>query len=168
MNGLYENIGLSMCGIIITCGLAGSDECVLNLSVLIDVFKHLGVPLAEEKMEGPTTSIVFLGVLIDSIRRELRFPLEKLDRLHGHTKEWLQKQRCTKMELLLIAGQPQHAAMVVWPGRMFLRHLFDLSATVSKPNHHVSLYKAAQSDLLWWNEFLTDWNGVSLVSVMGE
>ena len=65
-------------------------------------------------------------------------------------------------------GQLQHAAMVVWPGRTFLRRLFELSATVSKPNHHVSLNKAARSDLLWWNEFLTDWNGVSLMSVMGE
>ena len=50
----------------ITCGLAGSDECRLNLSLLIDICQHLGVPLAEEKIEGPTTSIVFLGILIDS------------------------------------------------------------------------------------------------------
>ena len=114
----------------ITCGLAGSDECLLNLSVLTDVCKHLGVPLAEKKMEGPTMSIVFLGILIDSVRGELRLPPEKLDRLHGHINEWLQKKRCTKRELLSIAGQLQHAAMVVWPGRTFLRRLFDLSATV--------------------------------------
>ena len=44
----------------ITCGLAGSDECLLNLNVLTDICRHLGVPLAEEKMEGPATSIVFL------------------------------------------------------------------------------------------------------------
>ena len=66
----------------ITCGLAGSEECLLNLSVLTYVCKHLGVPLAEEKMDGPTTSIVFLGILIDSIRGELRLSPEKLDRLH--------------------------------------------------------------------------------------
>ena len=77
----------------ITCGLVGSEECLLNLSVLTDVCKHLGVPLAEEKMEGPTTSIVFWGILIDSVRGELRLPPGKLDRLRGHIKEWLQIKR---------------------------------------------------------------------------
>lgn len=41
---------------------------VLNLSLLIDVCRRLGVPLAEEKIEGPTTLIIFLGILIDSVR----------------------------------------------------------------------------------------------------
>lgn len=58
----------------ITCGLAGSDECLLNLNLLTDICKHLGVPLAEEKMEGLATSILFLGILNDSVRGELRLP----------------------------------------------------------------------------------------------
>lgn len=131
------------------CGLAGSDECRLNLNLLTDICKHLGVPLEEEKMEDQTTSIVFLEIVIDSVRGELRLPLEKLDRLCGQIKRWLQRKRCTKRELLLIAGQLQHAATVVWPGTTFLRRLFDLSATVMKPNHHVSLSKAARSDLMY-------------------
>ena len=150
------------------CGPAGSDECHLNLSLLIDICQHLGVPLAEEKIEGPTTSLVFLGILINSVRRELRLPPEKLDRLCCQLRGWLQRKRCTKRELLSIAGQLQHSAMAVWPGRTFLRRLFDLSTIVEKPNHHISLNKAARSDLMWWNEFLTDWNGVSLLSVLGE
>ena len=100
-------------------------------------------------MEDQTTSIVFLEIVIDSVRGELRLPLEKLDRLCGQIKRWLQRKRCTKRELLLIAGQLQHAATVVWPGTTFLRRLFDLSATVMKPNHHVSLSKAARSDLMY-------------------
>ena len=51
---------------------------------------------------------------------------------------------------------------------MFLRRLFDLSATVKKNHHHVSLNKGARSDLAWWHEFLTEWNGVSLLSALGE
>jgi hypothetical protein len=57
-------------------------------------------------MEGPTTSIVFLGILIDSVRGELRLP-EKLGRLRGQITEWLHRKRCTKRELLSIAGQLQ-------------------------------------------------------------
>lgn len=55
----------------ITCGAPDSDECQFNLQMLVDVCRHLGFPLAEEKLEGPTTSLVFLGILIDTIRGEL-------------------------------------------------------------------------------------------------
>lgn len=55
----------------IICGPAGSEECFINLQMLIDIYNHLGVPLAKEKLEGPTTALVFLGVLINIIRGEL-------------------------------------------------------------------------------------------------
>ena len=52
----------------ITCGAPESDECQLNLQMLVDVCRYLGIPLAEEKLEGPTTCLVFLGILTDTIR----------------------------------------------------------------------------------------------------
>ena len=82
--------------------------------------------------------------------------------------EWLQRKRCTKRELLSIAGQLQHAATVVWSGRVFVRRLFNLSNTVRKSSHHVHLNRGARSDLAWWHEFLVQWNGISLLSALGE
>ena len=142
-------------------------ECQLYLQLLLDICNHLGVPIANKKVEGPSTCLVFLGILIDTMRGELRLPLDKLTRLRDRVKEWLQKKRCTKRELLSLAGQLQHAATVIRPGRTFLRRLFDLSATVQKPNHHLSLNKGARSDLAWWHDFLMDWNGVSLLGGTG-
>ena len=152
----------------ITCGEAGSDECRLNMELLVDLCHHLGVPLAEEKVEGPSTSLVFLGIVIDSVAGELRLPLEKLNRLRLLIQEWLGKKSCKKRELLSVAGQLQHAATVVRPGRTFLRRLFDLSATVAKPDHHIRLNAGVRSDLAWWHEFLVQWNGISLLTVLGE
>ena len=152
----------------ITCGAAGSEECRLHLQILLDICKRLGVPIAEEKVDGPTACLVLWGIIIDTIRGELRLPLDKLTRLRDRINEWLQKKRCTKRDLLSLAGQLQHAATVVRPGRTFLRRLFDLSATVQKPHHHLSLNRGARSDLAWWHEFLTDWNGVSLLVALGE
>ena len=37
-----------------------------------------------------------------------------------------------------------------------------------KPDHDLCLNRGAWSDLAWWNEFLVDWNGVSLLSALGE
>ena len=119
-------------------------------------------------MEGPSTSLVFLGIVIDSVAGELRLPLEKLNRLRLLIQEWLGKKSCKKRELLSVAGQLQHAATVVRPGRTFLRRLFDLSATVTKPDHHIRLNAGVRSDLAWWHEFVVQWNGISLLTVLGE
>ena len=49
-------------------------------------------------------------------------------------------------------------------GRSFLRRLIDLSTVPKKMHHQVRLNRAFQSDLLWWDTFLEDWNGVSMMT----
>ena len=107
-----------MCGIIWTTTLHAELQSQMSASSTFSycICRHLGIPLAEEKLEGPTTCLVFLGILIDTVRGELRLPQYKLDRLREQIGEWLQKKRCTQKRLLSIAGQLQHAATVVWPG----------------------------------------------------
>ena len=45
---------------LITCGLPHSDECGLNLQLLLAICRMLAIPIAEEKLEGPTTLAVSL------------------------------------------------------------------------------------------------------------
>jgi len=42
------------------------------LAILIQTFNWLGLPVAWEKLEGPTTSLTLLGLEIGSIALELR------------------------------------------------------------------------------------------------
>lgn len=60
---------------LITCGQADSDEYSLNLQLLLDICRMLDIPI------GPATLLWFLGILIDTIRGELRLPADKLERL---------------------------------------------------------------------------------------
>ena len=64
--------------------------------------------------------LFFLVIIIDTIHGELRLLQEKLDRLRRQIEEWLQKKKCTKQGVFSIAGQLQHAATVVLPGRVFV------------------------------------------------
>ena len=43
-------------------GLPGSRQCAAHLSVVLTVFAQLGIPIAQEKVEGPSTTIMFLGI----------------------------------------------------------------------------------------------------------
>ena len=64
---------------------------------------------------------------------------------------------------LSLIGALSFATKVVKPGRMFLRRLIDLSATVYKLDHRVSLNAEARADIEWWTTFHPLWNGVELI-----
>ena len=60
----------------IVIGPPDSKTCSLYLETLKRVFKDLGVPLASEKQEDPSSVIVFLGIVIDTLKQEMRLPEE--------------------------------------------------------------------------------------------
>ena len=45
-----------------TAGPAASDTCVKQMQIIIQVFNRLDIPVALDKVEGPTTCIVYLGI----------------------------------------------------------------------------------------------------------
>ena len=79
--------------------------------------------MASHKLEGPITTLVFLGIEIDTVMGQIRLPAEKLRRLIEVLAIWADRRSCTKRELLSLIGSLHHAAAVVRPGRVFLRRL---------------------------------------------
>ena len=55
----------------LTMGPAGSNVCQHTLDILMQTCNELGIPLAEDKLEGPSTSITFLGIVIDTLKSEI-------------------------------------------------------------------------------------------------
>ena len=129
---------------------------------------YLGIPLAEDKIEGPSSCLVFLGIEIDTVAGEVRLPVGKLKSLASDLPGWVSRKKCTRRELESITGKLQHAAKVVRSGRTFVRRLFDLIAKFKKPDHHIKLNASARSDLAWWCHFVEMWNGVSLLHCIGS
>lgn len=127
------------------------------------VCAELGVPLAPEKQDGPGTEIVFLGILIDTIRQELRLPDDKLKRLLEMVAQWIKKKVCTKHELESLIGTLHHACQVVHPGRSFMRRAIALLRVTKCRHHHIRLNAEFRSDMMWWKVFAAHWNGASLI-----
>ena len=59
-------------------GKDGTGDCLSLMDTFHDMCLGLGVPIAPEKTEGPTKSLVFLGLQIDSVAQTITIPLEKL------------------------------------------------------------------------------------------
>ena len=62
-------------------GPPDSDTCRKYLHILMAICRELEIPLAPEKQDGPTAVITLLRIIIDTIRGELRLPVDKLQRL---------------------------------------------------------------------------------------
>ena len=137
-------------------------QCQSNLTITQQVFDELGVPLAPNKLEGPTTVLTYLGIEIDSADQVIRLPNDKYSDLHSQLAPWIGKKKCTKRELLSLIGKLSFAAKVVWSGRLFLRRLIDLNNTAHKLQHHTTPNAEARKDIQWWLDFLPTWNGISI------
>lgn len=136
-----------------------------NVQLMQRVCDDAGVPVEESKSEGPASSLTFLGIEIDSVAMVLRLPADKLTQLQTLLKQCRGKKACTKRDLLSIIGSLSHVCKEVHPGRTFVRHLIDLAKLVKHPHHHLHLSREARSDLEWWFQFTTEWNGVSMLRV---
>ena len=62
----------------LTIGRPTSGICNQNLNIITRTCEELEVPLASEKIEGPATSIPFLGIILDSSKMEACLPPDKL------------------------------------------------------------------------------------------
>ena len=62
--------------------------------MLLECFDRLGVPVAEQKLEGPTTTLTFLGIELNTEQMIRCLPPKKLKELKELVGEWLPKKAC--------------------------------------------------------------------------
>ena len=134
-----------------------------QLKTILQAFHDLQIPLAEDKIEGPVLSLIYLGIGINSTNMTIEVPHEKMDNAMALLLGWNNRRTCTKRQLKSLIGKLQHIGKVVRPGRMFLRRLIDLSTTVQHMHHHITLNSQARADILWWLDFLPQWAAVSMI-----
>ena len=132
-----------------------------TMAVLTLVFNKLGIPLSTHKSVGPATVLEYLGVILDTQRMEARLPMEKVNRIISILDSFMEREACTKQELLSLLGHLNFACRVIYPGRAFVSYLISLSTTVKMLHHHVKLNQECRLDIKMWSMFLRQWNGVS-------
>ncbi|XP_061488169.1 uncharacterized protein LOC133387438 [Rhineura floridana] len=143
-------------------GPADSGACQAFMEQFAGMAGELGVPLVAEKTEGPSTTLTFLGIDIDTVAQCCRLPPNKLVALKGKISEVVGAKKVTLATLQQLAGHMNFACRVVSPGRAFLQRVYDAMAGLSHPHHHTRVTAALREDLTVWSTFLREFNGVSL------
>ena len=144
-------------------GRKDSNQCSLMMNSFQSCCDQMGVPVAVEKTEGPSTVIVFLGLELDSILMQIRIPMEKLAALVSAIRDILSHKRTVRLrELQSLIGSLNFVCRAVVPGRPFCRRLIDATCGVPSKHHHITVNRGMRLDLQMWLTFFQDFNGISV------
>lgn len=131
----------------LTMGPPESSVCQHNLDIFTQACNDLGVPLALEKVEGPTTCLTFLGITLDTYRMEIQLPDDKLQGIRDEISRWLHKKKATKRHILSLVVLLQHATKVVWSGRTFVARMYSTAGKLKEMYFYTRLNRDFRLDL---------------------
>ena len=115
---------------------------------MLFTFKNLGIPIAPNKIQGPSTTLEFMGIVLD-----------KVQRLTSCFTEFKGGRSCALRELQSLIGSWNFACKVIPPSRPFLQRIIQLTRKDSLPCHHIKLSQGFFKDLRMWEDFICNWNG---------
>ena len=144
-----------------------SSSAESQKQAMLSLFDSLGVPIEPTKLEGPSSSLQFLGIEVDTQSLQLRLPSDKLSQLRTCLQCCAFHRSVRKHTLEKLTGLLQFATKVVRPSRPFLRRLYALQDIGSHPDHLVRLNNPAIADITWWLLIAERWNGISLLWDLG-
>ena len=143
------------------------EGCKLQLDRIVALFTELGLPVAPGKLEGPCTSMIFLGILFNSIDMTVSLSAERLEEIERLLADWSQRRQASREQLQELIGILAFAAKVVRSSRIFLRRMIDQLKRIPSAANHDKPYPLSDeffADLRWWSTFMRTWNGVALIS----
>ena len=123
--------------------------CNAQVQQFLDICNLICFPVSLEKTFWATTSLVFFGLLIDTIRQYVCVPIEKLDRAVKLISDILDKTsgKVTVKQLQKICRFLNFLGRCIVPGRAFTRRLYAKLGSSMKPHHHIRINGEMQLDL---------------------
>ena len=77
-------------------GAKTKAQCKSFFDAILDLFSFLGVPIAIDKLEGPSTVLTYLGIEIDTSAQVIRLPEDKFIKLRTLLALWMHKHSMYK------------------------------------------------------------------------
>ena len=126
---------------------AGADttsNCSKLMNTFTEVCSQLGVPIADDKTEGPSTRITYLGLSIDTEKMLIQIPDEKVQGLLYFLNEASKRKKITLRQLQSLCGSLALCVRALPAGREFSRRLYLACDRARKPHHLMKITKAMQ------------------------
>ena len=132
--------------------------CDQQIQTFLDICHQISVPISLEKTVWSTTSIVFLGLLIDSVKRIVAIPIEKVICATNMIEHLLNHKKMTVHQLQKLCGFLNFLCRAIAPGRAFMRRMYAVLEGKNhlKPHHHIQITSEMKMDMKLWAVFLSE------------
>ena len=125
------------------------------------LFSDLGLPEAIGKTQPPSQRVRWLGVMIDAKQMAISMPEDKIKDVISKVDSMAMRRSTSKTHLQSLIGLILHVSKCVRPARLFVGRLLETLRSMKGRFCNVDAHMRA--DLRWFQEFLSEWNGVSLI-----
>ena len=126
------------------------------------LLQKLGIQEAMEKACPPSHRMEFLGNIVDSQKMTLEVSEKRLQEISVEINDWIAKQAATRKQLESIIGKLSFISNCVRAGRVFISRLLNQLSGFPQRGHH-QLNSQMKKDFIWWQKFLSQYNGVSIL-----
>ena len=86
---------------------------------MLNLLQELGLDISRKKLIALATSVICLGILVDSVNKTISIPGLKLQEIINTCKNWASKTYCSKNELQSLLGLLLYITKCVKPARFF-------------------------------------------------
>jgi len=100
-----------------TAGPAGLLQCAQNLRSMFTLCRAINAPIKMSKVEGPTTSLIFLGIHLNSKTMEASISDERKNALLDELSRMQHWDKSTKRELLSLIWKLLFCCKVVYQAK---------------------------------------------------
>ena len=134
--------------------------CNQQVHHFIEICTQIAFPVALDKTYWATTSLTFLGLLINALGRYVSIPVDKIEKIGQIILNLLNRdsRKVELRELQIVCGHLNFICRCVIPGRAFTRRLYMATSGLLKPHHHTRLTVSLRNDLFMWLKFLSNPN----------
>ena len=128
------------------------SEIHKSFAFLPQLLQDLGLEISAKKLVAPSTSVVCLGILIDTVHRTISIPPTKLQDIVHLCKNWSTKTYASKTDFQSLLGSLLYITKCIKPARYFLNRMLELLRQ-NYNNNKILLTSEFFHDLAWFNTF---------------
>ena len=146
------------------CGISPQDVASSRFNCLLDTLKTLGLPIAEDKIQPPSTCVTWLGVTFDTLDMSYSICKDKIEEVMYLIRDWRNKTHATVNELQKLLGKLLYIASCCKPARLFVSRMLQTLRDNFEASHPVMLDTEFKKDINWFVNFLPVYNGISIIN----
>lgn len=125
---------------------------------LQNLLEDVGIKEAKDKACAPSTLMIFLGILFNTVLMIMEITPERLTEIKAELVRWASKEFATLRQVQSLVGKLNFCASTVRAGRLFFSRVLLFLKTMA-PKGFARIPAEVKQDLKWWVNFMQSFDG---------